>query len=149
MTGELESYLREVIEDIYRRFGQASWIHLNRGQRPELKSYPVDTIVATIDSVHVFLSDDLPLDHVRYQIAGQVREEPLDENVEVEVIDYSRRKDDSVAAQAKRPCPPPKAGRGVSSPLLKNILEIFFIFLMIDSGINLIPSDGQRWPSGG
>ena len=68
-----------------------TWIHLNRGQHPELKSYPVDTIVGAIDSVHVFLSDDVPLGRVRSRIAGQVREEPLDENVEVEVIDYASK----------------------------------------------------------
>ena len=95
MTKELESYLRGVIEEIKKRppHGQASWIYLNRGQHQELKGYPVDTIVATIDSVPIFLSDDIPLDRVRYRIAGQVREEQIIQS-EAEVIDYSRRKDE-------------------------------------------------------
>ena len=58
MIKELVTYLRSVIEEIHKRFGQASWIHLNRGQHPELKDYPVDTIVTTINSVPIFLSDD-------------------------------------------------------------------------------------------
>ena len=89
MTKELEGYLRSVIEEIHKRSqGQASWIHLNRGQHPELKGYPVDTIVTTINSVPIFLSDDIPLDRVRYRIAGQVREEQIIQG-EVEVINYA------------------------------------------------------------
>jgi hypothetical protein len=66
MTKELEAYLRGVIEEIHKRHGQASWIHLNRGQHPELEGYPVDTTLAMIHSTLIFLSDDVPLDHVRY-----------------------------------------------------------------------------------
>jgi hypothetical protein len=96
VTKELVTYLRSVIEEIHKRHGQghASWVYLNRGQHPELKGYPVDTIVTTINSVPIFLSDNVPLGRVRYRIAGQVREEPLIEDEEVEVIDYSRRKDE-------------------------------------------------------
>jgi len=66
MTGELESFLREIVEGIHKSCnGHASWIHLNRGQHQELKGFPLDTLVATIHSVPIFLSD-VALGKVRY-----------------------------------------------------------------------------------